>query len=267
MTQSESPASISAQRVKRIWMRGTVAGVGRVVAATARGLGILLALATGAVLLAGCAASVHTATPPTRTPSSSLSPESSASPTPLKPLLSQLVVSPDGLGYLAVGQPVPTVPSATAIVTFDPTACVNTGNGVNPGDPGAGAWLADYPRGASSLGSMEPFDLAPVNTSTDPVGLIEIWSPELKTAKQIGVGATVAQLTAAYGSQLLVDRASNSDVYVLRGTRSELLFEVAKAPSGLAPAQIGTVVWMRIVPLGSEYLHIANTDAAGACAA
>jgi hypothetical protein len=40
---------------------------------------------------------------------------------------------------------------------------------------------------------------------------------------------------------------------------------VAKAPAGLPTQETGTVVWMRIVPLGSTQLHIANTDAAGPC--
>lgn len=62
-----------------------------------------------------------------------------------------------------------------------------------------------------------------------------------------------------------MDRADNSDVYVLKGSQSELLFEVAKTDSGLAADEIGTVVWIRVVPLGSTYLHIANTDAAGFC--
>ncbi|HMH57657.1 MAG TPA: hypothetical protein VK537_00610 [Galbitalea sp.] len=171
---------------------------------------------------------------------------------------------PDGLGYLVPGQPVPNEPAATEIVAFDPTNCVSPG-GVAAGSPGAGAWIPNYPDGASSLGIMQPFDVGPVDDASTPIYQVEIWSPELKTAKHIGVGSTVAQLTAAYGAELTVDRADNSDVYVLAGTGSELLFEVAKDASGLPAEWIGTVVWMRIVPLDMTYLHIANTDVAGPC--
>jgi hypothetical protein len=44
-----------------------------------------------------------------------------------------------------------------------------------------------------------------------------------------------------------------------------LLFEVAKPGAGLPLEETGTVVWMRIVPLGSSQLHIANTDVSGPC--
>ena len=216
-----------------------------------------------ALALTGCAPALPTAGP---TASATVTPSATPTPTPIptKPTLAQLVVSPDGLGYLVPAQPVPNEPAATAIMRYDPTNCVSPG-GVAAGSPGAGAWIPNYPDADSALGSRMPFDVGPVDNSTAPIHAIEVWSAERTTAKHIGVGSTVAELTAAYGSSLTVDAADNSDVYVLRGSASELLFEVAKPDSGLPAAAIGTVVWMRIVPIDEAYLHIANTDAAGPC--
>jgi hypothetical protein len=228
---------------------------------TRSGLRALVVVAAVALALTGCAPAT-TSADPTASPSS-VTP--TPSPVATKPTLAQLVVSPDRLGYLVPGQPVPTEPAATAIVTYDATKCVDAVTGVAAGSPGAGAWLPNYPDGDSSIGSRVPFDVGAAEDASTPIFVIEIWSPELKTAQDIGVGSTVAQLTAAYGSDLTVDRADNSDVYVLGGTTSKLLFEVAKVDSGLPAEQIGTVVWMRIVPTSDSALHIANSDAAGPC--
>ncbi|HEX4399929.1 MAG TPA: hypothetical protein VHZ98_01220 [Galbitalea sp.] len=221
---------------------------------------VALALA-GSLALAGC-----TSTGPSVGPTGSASARSSAlTPTTGKPTLSQLVVTPNGLGYLAPGAAVPSEPAAKAIVTYNPTKCVAAAEGITAGSPGAGAWLPVYPTGVTWAGSGIPFDVGAVAGPTSAIPLIEIWSPNLKTAKGIGAGSPVAQLTKAYGKALSVDRADNSDVYILPGARSELLFEVAKAAAGLPVEETGTVVWMRIVPLGTTQLHIANTDVSGPC--
>jgi hypothetical protein len=213
------------------------------------------------VALAGCTSDTHGGAGSSSKPT----PSSTAALSTGKPLLSQLVVSTNGLGNLAPGQVVPAEPAAKAIVVYNPTKCVAAAEGIVAGSPGAGAWLPTYPKGLNWSGSGFPFDVGPVTGPTEPISEIEIWSPDLKTAKGIGAGSTVAQLKAAYGSSLTRDVAVNSDVYVLTGAHSKLLFEVAKKAAGLPVEETGTVVWMRIVPLAQTQLHIADTDSAGPC--
>ena len=143
-----------------------------------------VALAAAAVVaLAGCTA-------PTGTDGSSPTP-TAASPTG-KPTLSQLVASPDGLGYLSVGSPVPNRPSGTAIVRYNATKCTSKAEGVTATSPGAGAWVPTYPTSLIWSGSGLPFDVGATRASTDPIGVIEIWTPEIKTAKGVGAGSTPA---------------------------------------------------------------------------
>jgi hypothetical protein len=179
------------------------------------------------------------------------------------------VVSVDGLGELHVGSPVPAEPDALALLHYDASHCSDQGLGTGPGTPGAGAWLPTYPDGPSTLGTLQPFDVGPSNTHDSAIALVEVWSPLIHTATGIHVGSTVAQLHAAYGSALTVNHAPNSDVYVLRGAHSELLFETANHdasnPTNWTASQVNTVIWMRVVPLTETQLHIANTDGAGPC--
>jgi hypothetical protein len=186
-----------------------------------------------------------------------------------KPTLDQLVVSPEGLGELHVGSAVPTEPDALALVLYNATHCADLGLGMGPGTPGAGAWMPTYPDGPGTLGSMQPFDIGPSAARDSAIAAIDVWSPVLHTAAGIHVGATVAQLHAAYGSALTVNHAVNSDVYVLAGAHGKLLFETANHdasdPTNWTAAQVNTVVWMRVVPLAETQLHIANTDGAGPC--
>jgi hypothetical protein len=203
---------------------------------------------------------------PTASAAAPPTPSATPTPVPTKPTLAQLVVSPDGLGDLVVGQAVPAEQSATAIMHYDPTSCADAANSIySVGDPGAGAWLPSYPSDRSASHPL-PFDIGPVAGPTDPVSVIEIWSSALKTDKGIGAGSTIAQLTAAYGSALSIDSAVNSDVYILNGARSKLLFEVANPADFVDPTQTGKVLWMHIVGLTASHLHFANGES-GPCGA
>jgi len=222
----------------------------------------LVVLGIGVLVLSGCTRVDHSAEP-----RHSAAPSASASPstTSTKPTLSHLVVSPNGLGDLVPGQPVPADSPATAVMTWDATKCVDAAAGITPGSPGAGAWLAAYPDAANFDGaSWPPFDITPTQARTDPTMDIQIWSPELKTAQHIGVGSSLIQLQSAYGTSLTVDSADNSDVYTLRGMRGQLMFEFLKGPDNVGEPE-GVVAWMQIIPLSVAPFHIANSDGAGPC--
>jgi hypothetical protein len=179
------------------------------------------------------------------------------------------VVTVEGVGELHVGSLVPTEPDALALVLYNATHCSDLGLGAGPGTPGAGAWMPTYPDGPTTLGTQQPFDVGPSASRDSAIAAVDVWSPVLHTITGIHVGSTIAQVRAAYGSAVTVNHASNSDVYVLPGTHSKLLFETANYdasdPTNWTAAQVNTVVWMRVVPTAETQLHIANTDGSGPC--
>jgi len=213
-----------------------------------------------ALALAGCAPAVH----PHHHQTHAAGPTASVTPTPspTKPALADLVLSPDGLGDVAINQP---VPSSTLLFTFDPTKCVSAETGIAAGSPDAGAWTATYPPVDPSNPQQAPFILVdrPQNL-TGTVTTIWVWSPGVHTAAGIQVGSTRAQLLAAYPHPDAVEHGAISDVYVIDGSVGHLVMEVARTDSGdpgYWPAdQVDTVLWMGAVAPGGDARAIAGTD-------
>src|SRR5690606_4194921 len=106
----------------------------------------LAAATVVACLLAGCAG--PSAPTPRSSPSASpsASPSPSPSPQPSKPALADLVIEPEGLGPLRVGQAPPVTDPAIDILVFDPDAC----DFVPEWDPSyvpsgdLGLWISNY---------------------------------------------------------------------------------------------------------------------------
>jgi hypothetical protein len=174
------------------------------------------------------------------------------------------VLTPDGLGYIKVGQPVRTEPAATAIVSYDPTACSEIHPDIErePGSPGAGGWFSTY------VGDrFENFEVVTDELSeAGAVIAIDVYSPAISTDKGIHAGSTVAELTDAYPSiDRVVHTDRGTDIYVEDGTAGRLLMEVSTKDYYGSDVQPGHVLWIRAVRLAVEPYSISSSDAVGAC--
>jgi hypothetical protein len=221
-------------------------------------------LSTIAVIaLSGCASTANTAGPARSAPASP-SPTSA----PSRPALSDLVLSPDGLGPLVLGSPVAEQPRGAAVVTWNPWAC--TGDAAKSGKPYDGAWVPNYtdPDAATDFGDGVPFSFI-VKNKTDAVEWMSIWSPEIATAEGISVGDTVTELAAAYPHFATVVHLETTDLYVLRGIKGQLIFEVAtKYDANLTawnPSAVGTIVWAQLGLLDQKPFSMTHSDVGGVC--
>ena len=162
----------------------------------------LLLVVTLMASLASCAAEPDATPEPTSSASSSTPATESSTPIPTeaapatRPALSDLVVTPEGIGSLVVGQPVPDEAPDVALMSWNPTYCADqTPEGIEPpaeGAPFAGAWTANYPDSASVLGGVT----APFNLSTEggvedgAIRWINVWGSEVATETGISAGSS-----------------------------------------------------------------------------
>lgn len=196
----------------------------------------MLALVIAATL-AGCSAADI---PAEAGDSASLSAEPiTASPEPSpsvsgQPQLADLVLSPEGLGPLAIGLPLPVEDPSTAVVVWNGDNCA-----------GDGEWVANYPSAPVFGGTDKPFSFA-VSGKDDPLTYVIVWSNSIATAEGVRVGSSLSDLIAAYPTAART-AALTSDLYVVTGVSGNLVFEVATqfdpAESQWTESAVGTVVW------------------------
>ena len=148
----------------------------------------ILTLCLVALMLAGCTAT------PAPTPHSTTSGPPSSRPAATRPDLGDLVIGPDGLGPLVIGQPVPAQPAGVAIVHYVADYCViNLGDGANglaPGQPWAGAWISAY-------GEPEAFEVNTVDgLQSGAVGSIAVndWQLDHRSRDRHGQGGARGRL-------------------------------------------------------------------------
>lgn len=217
-----------------------------------------------AALLAGCAAP---ATPPTPSPSSSRTPSVAASPAsptptpaePTTPALSELRLSPDGLGTLQVGKPIDPL-----LATYDPFGCRTPENeGAFPDDdPFWSVYVPNYPTRADARG-FERYPFEPHDADDGTLRWLQVQSPDILTTEAIHIGSTREEVIAAY-PDAQVRTGYSATAYAIDGSNSRLVIEVLDAENG-NPMPVGQVWTMRVEPLEFSLTSLASGDVGGWC--
>ena len=222
-----------------------------------RGAGFAIATAVLIVVaLAGCAPAVPSPAHHTHAAAPISAPTPTPTPTPTAPpALSDLVLSPDGLGPLVIGSPVPDEPAASAVVVWNATKCDTTG-----------AWLPNYPDGPLGPNGNPtgiPFYFA-LDHKSDPLTYINVNSTQITTSAGISIGSTLAQLKAAYPHFDAVVKGPVTDLYDIKGQKAQLVIEVKRpGADGNDIAWDNKVVLMEVGALAIPVSSLYGNDAGG----
>jgi hypothetical protein len=214
----------------------------------------LIAVSVATLLLAGCAADepAPIADPPAASETPTPTPE------PTQPALADLVLSPDGLGPLAIGEAPVAADPALDVIVFDDDYCQQYVDDGRLDD--AGKWIANYEPALSGT----PFDPFSVLVENDIVSTVSIGSPEIVTAEGIGLGSSRADVIAAY-PDAEITHGFASDAYVIDGEHGRLVVEVATEEMiGLIDESVypvDKVGSLRVIDPSVKEIVWANTEA------
>ncbi len=225
---------------------------------------LALAALVPMLLMAGCAGDAQPSMEPSRAPSEPIDPPPSAtlSPTPGStgpPPLSDLELSPNGLGTLVIGEPID-----PALATFDPQGCRTPENQdlFADDDPLLEAWVPNYPKVPIRDG-YEAYPFEPHHDDDGTLVWLRIVSPEIRTAAGIGLGSTRHEVTAAYPDAAVVPGAW-ATAYGIDGQKGRLVFDVADDSESLGVLE--DTVWdVRVEPLEWELQSLSGSDVGAWC--
>ncbi len=222
-----------------------------------RGLSIVAIVATAGLLLTGC--DQQSELPPAEESSPAPTASETVAPDPSKPELGVLTLSTEGLGELQFGSTPPSDNPSVNLVTFDDDACEAEGL--------PGIWKANYPDIDEGYGPTAPFA---VQVKDNGITRIDINSAQIFTDTGIHIGSSLDEVLGVYsgGPDQVVNHADVSDVYVIKGTKGQLQFEVAvnRVPDYWDSSVIDTVVFLSAIDITSEPFGVAATDnAIGIC--
>jgi hypothetical protein len=216
-----------------------------------RGLSIVALVAVAGLVLTGCEQQseappvVETSPTPTQTQTSA--------PDPSKPELGELTLSTEGLGEVKIGSMPPSSNPAVNLLTFDADACTSEGL--------PGIWKATYPDIDEGYGPVAPYA---VQVQGEGVSRIDINTTQIFTDSGIHIGSSLDEVLGVYsgGPDQVVNHADVSDVYVIKGTKGQLQFEVAvnRIPDYWDSSVIDTVVFLSAIDITTEPYGVAATD-------
>ena len=222
-----------------------------------RGLSIVALVATAGLLLTGC--DQQNELPPVEETSPTPTATETVAPDPSKPAVGDLTLSTEGLGELQFGSTPPSDNPAVNLLTFDDDACAAEGL--------PGIWKATYPDIDEGYGPVAPFA---AQVKDNGITRIDVNTAQIFTDTGIHIGSSLDEVLGVYsgGPDQVLNHADVSDVYVIKGTKGQLQFEVAvdRIPDYWDSSVIDTVVFLSAIDITSEPFGVAATDnAIGVC--
>ena len=150
----------------------------------------------------------------------------------VKPALDELIISPDGLGPIEIGQAYLPRDPATDVLYWDDSFCGFAE------DPAYGPEYAgsDYGNWKHTYDGEYFEPLAEVDygaTAESPVIRITTFLNEIRTKDGLGTGSTIAELEAAYGDDLIKSAEDAYYPYVVHGQLGQLVFWLSYESPGV----------------------------------
>lgn len=242
---------------------------------------LLGAILVGTGLLSACSAPAPAPTPtptvsraPTAKPTATPTPSPTVStPPPISgpsvhgaPALADLILTPDGMATLTIGQPID-----PAMATWDPKACMTPENEMlldtyASDDPVWAAYVPTYPAFTFERDGYEytryPFNLS--EDDNDHLRWLRVQTPDISTDRGIRIGSSEAEVLAAYPGAVRFDKGlSPYTSYNVDGVRGRLVIEVTGRDFDMdAPREVWTMVSTR---LDDPLYSMGGGDGGGYC--